>query len=113
MLKETDQYYFSKDEPNRSCLLALRNFILSKHSGVMETKKYGMPCFCCGTKIICYLWIDKKTEEPYILFVQGSLLEHPLLEQGKRAKMKILRINPNTDLPIQTLNSIFELALSI
>ncbi len=94
VLKELDQYYLGKDEPVKSCLLALRNIILAQDERVTETRKYGMPCFCYGKKAFCYLWTDKKTDEPYILLVEGELLDHPQLEAGDRSRMKILRVNP-------------------
>ena len=108
-----DNYYLGKNEPNRSCLLALRSIILEQDNNVTETMKYGMPCFCLGKKPLFYLWIDKKTNEPYILFVDGKYLDHPALEAGNRAKMKILRINPTEDLPVDTINMITAEALEL
>lgn len=49
-------------------------------------------------------WTDKKTNEPYILFVEGKYLDYPELESGDRSRMKILRINSNKDLPIKTID---------
>ena len=86
MIREIDQYYFQQEEPNRSCLLALRSIILEQDTHVTETKKWGMPCFCFMKKMFCFLWTDKKTGEPYILLVEGSYLDHPLLE--KRHSLK-------------------------
>lgn len=57
------------------------------------------------------LWVDTKTGEPYIGIVEGGRIEHPLLEQGNRMRMKILRINPNKDLPIKTIKQILNQAL--
>ena len=100
-------------EPNKNCLLALRDIILRQDQLVTETKKYGMPCFCYGKKMFSYLWTDKKTLEPYILFVEGKHLKHPLLESGTRARMKILRINPNEDIPIDTVNDLLKRAVDL
>jgi len=87
-----NDFYLNKEEPNKSCLLALRAIILKQDINITETKKYGMPYFCYKNKMFCYLWTDKKTEEPYILFVEGQHLNHIQLETGKRARMKILRV---------------------
>ena len=100
MNDQLEQFYLSKTEPNRSCLLALRDIILNTHDQLSETRKYGMPCFVYGKKHFCYLWIDKKTNHPYILMVEGHQLNHPALEAGKRARMKILRIDPNQDIDL-------------
>lgn len=113
MLEELHHYYLNKEEPNRSCLLALRTVILAQDAAVLETQKYGMPCFCYKNKAFCYLWTDKNTDEPYILLVEGKYLEHPKLEAGSRARMKILRIDPHKDLPIRVINSILQSALDL
>ncbi len=113
MLEEIEHYYMSQAEPNKSCLLALRSIILSQDRDVTETQKYGMPCFCYKKKMFCFLWTDKKTGEPYILMVEGKRLDHPKLEEGDRARMKILKVNPNKDLPLKTIKSILQQALDL
>ncbi len=113
MLREIDNYYLSKTEPNKSCLLALRAIILKQDVNTTETQKYGMPCFCYKKKMFCYLWTDKKTDEPYILMVEGKYLDHPKLEEGNRSRMKIFRINPNKDLPVKTIENILQKALDL
>lgn len=105
-MNEHQNFFLRQQEPNSSCLLALRSIILNQHTQISETLKYGMPCFVYGKKAICYLWIDKKTTEPYILFVEGRLLNHPELEIGTRSRMKILRINPHSDIPITVIENI-------
>lgn len=113
MIEELHHYYLSKEEPNKSCLLALRSIILDQDPAINETQKWGMPCFCYHKKMFCYLWIDKKIDEPYILMVEGKYLSHSKLEDGNRSRMKILRINPNKDLPIKTIQTIMQNALDI
>lgn len=113
MIREVEKYYLDKQEPNKSCLLALRTIILKQDVDVTETLKYGMPCFCFKKKMFCYLWTDKKTEEPYILFVEGKYLSHIRLEQGNRSRMKILRINPKKDIPINAIKLLLKEALNL
>ncbi len=113
MIQDLDHYYLNKEEPNKSCLLALRGIILKQDSLITETVKYGMPCFCYKQKMFCYLWTDKKSDEPYILLVEGKNLYHPELEIGERSRMKIFRVNPNKDLPIKTIENILQQALNL
>lgn len=113
MVEELHNFYLNKQEPNKSCLLALRTIILEQDENITETQKYGMPCFCYKKKMFCYLWTDKKTNEPYILMVEGKHLDHPQLEQGDRSRMKIFPIDPNKDLPIKTIKSILKAALDL
>ncbi len=113
MLNELEQFYLKQEEPNRSCLLAMRQWVLQHYPHFTETRKYGMPCFCYYNKACCYLWTDKKTNEPYILMVEGNYLKHSQLESGDRARMKILRINPNNDLPIATIKAVLDEAIML
>ncbi|MFD2036823.1 DUF1801 domain-containing protein [Belliella marina] len=94
-------------------MLALRSIILDQDKDISETQKWGMPCFCYKKKMFCYLWTDKKTDEPYILMVEGKHLDHPQLEEGDRKRMKIFRVNPNIDLPIVEIKCILQQALDL
>ena len=111
LMEALENYYLNKTEPNQSCLLALRSIILNQDKDINETQKWGMPCFCYKKKIFCYLWTNKKTNEPYILMVEGKLLDFPELKEGDRKKMKVLTVNPNQDLPIKTIETILQKAL--
>lgn len=113
MVDELNNYYLNKAEPNKSCLLTLRDIILKQDTNITATLKYGMPCFCYKKKMFCYLWTDKKTDEPYILMVEGKHLNHPELEEGDRSRMKIFRVNPQKDLPIKTIENILQNALDL
>ncbi|MGB5819386.1 MAG: DUF1801 domain-containing protein [Saonia sp.] len=97
----------------KSCLLAMRKIILNHDQDITETQKYGMPCFCYKGKAFCYLWVDKKSNEPYFLMVEGEHLHHPELETGTRSRMKILRVDANKDLPITTIILIMNEALDL
>ncbi len=113
MIRKVDNYYLDREEPNKSCLLALRSIILEQDSNITETQKWGMPSFCYKHKMFCYLWTDKKTEEPYILFVEGKHLDHPELEAGSRSRMKIFRINPRKNLPLRKIKLLLNNALDL
>ncbi len=109
-LRDIDQWYLNHEEPNLSCFQALREWILRFDQDITEAWKYRMPMFVYKGKMFCYLWSDKRTNQPYIGIVKGKFIEHPLLIQAKRAKMKVLYIDPNDDLPIDLIEEIFETA---
>jgi hypothetical protein len=111
-LKSDDNFYQQQQEPIRSCLLALKTIILSLDKNLNSTLKYGMPFFCYDKKMFCYLWIDKKTQQPYIGIVEGNKIEHPALTKGNRARMKIMLLDANKDLPMLTIKKILKQALS-
>jgi len=106
-------FYLKQSEPTKSCLLAMRDILLGLDDNITETVKYGMPCFCYGPKMFCYLWTDKKTNNPYFLLVEGQQIDHPALEAGTRKRMKTLTVNPTEDLDIETINDVLNLALSL
>ena len=72
-----------------------------------------MPGFSIDNKMISYLWTDKKTKEPYVLWVLGKQLDHPLLETGDRSRMKILRINTEEDIPILLIEELVYTSIEI
>jgi len=113
MKEHLDDLYLRTPEPNQSTLLALRSILLAFDPHISETMKYGMPCFLYKRNILCYLWTDKKTGEPYIFMAEGNHLHTPGLEQGNRLRMKIFRINPHTDIPIQTILLILKEAIKL
>ncbi|OOG73023.1 DUF1801 domain-containing protein [Algoriphagus sp. A40] len=113
MLQDLQNFYLDQAEPNKSCLLTLRQIILAQDPEISETRKYGMPCFCFRKKAFCYLWTDKKTTEPYLLLVEGMLLKNPDLETGDRSRMKIFRVNPAADLPLEKISEILNGALDL
>ena len=113
MLNPLDHYYATKDEPLKSCLQFLRAYMLNLHPNVIESWKYGAPFFSYNKKMFCYLWIQKKTNIPYIGIVEGAKINHPDLIQENRKRMKILLIDPSKDIPIRKLNTIMKAVIKL
>ncbi|MDM1396821.1 DUF1801 domain-containing protein [Myroides odoratimimus] len=112
-MKETEQYYLRQNEPNRSCLQALRNIILHLDDHITESIKWGTPCFSYKNRMFCLLAVTKVPKSPYLLIVEGLLVDHPLLEIGSRKRMKTLSLNATKDLPIDTILEILQQTLDI
>ena len=108
MLRAIDNYFLEKEEPVKSYLLALRNILLAFDINLAETWKYGMPVYCYKGKMFCYIWTHKKFKQPYIGFVEGNKIHHPLLLQEKRSRMKIILLDPAKDIPIKTIQTIIQ-----
>ena len=49
--------------------------------------------------MFCYLWVNKKTHQPYIGIVEGRKIEHPLLIIEKRSRMKIMLLDAEARYP--------------
>jgi hypothetical protein len=113
MLRSIDNYFLQHTEPTQSCLQYLRGHILKLDGGITEAWKYGMPFFCYNGKMMCYLWVHKKLRQPYLGIVAGKLVTHPDLIIEKRAKMKILLLDPHQDLPMDEIDDILKQALDI
>lgn len=107
------QFYLNLPEPEQSCLVALRDFILVQNEHITPEWKYKLPFFYYKGKMLCYLWQHKTFKKPYVAFADGNLMEHPLLLQEDRKRMKILLIDPNADLPIDLLSSFIQEGIEI
>ena len=112
-MKNTDSFYALKEEPLKSCLLALKAIVLNHDRDVTEAWKYGMPFFLYKGKMFCYLWVHKKYMQPYLGIVEGSRINHPDLIQESRSRMKIILFDLNHDLPVETINSILQQAIDL
>ncbi len=113
MLNALDNYFLEKDEPVKSCLLFLREHILKQDKNITEAWKYGMPFYCYKGKMFCYLWVHKKYLQPYIGIVEGAKIQHPELLQEKRARMKILLVDANKDIPVKKITKILKEVLEL
>jgi hypothetical protein len=113
MLRPIDNYFLQKEEPVKSCLQFLREHILSRDNNITEAWKYGMPMYCYKGKMFCYLWVHKKLLLPYIGIVEGKKIDHPDLVQEKRARMKILLLDPSKDIPVRKINAILKEVLAL
>jgi hypothetical protein len=111
MIHDLQNFYLEKREPLKSCFFALQGVILGFDEAVTEHWKYKLPFFYFKGKPFCYLWYDKKTNEPYIGIVKGGEIEHPILEQGDRKRIKIIRINPCADIPLESINEVLQEAI--
>ena len=108
-----DNFYLQQPEPIKSCLLTLREIILSHNKDISAEWKYGMPFFCYKGKMFCYLWIHNKYQQPYIGIVEGKLINHPDLIIENRVRMKILLLDQNKDLPVEKIKSILKQVLDL
>ncbi len=112
-MSKLDEFYLDQKEPLGSCLIALRDLIKAYNDQITERWYYRLPCFFYKDKIFCYVWIDKKTQNPYIAFYPGTKLKHPLLEQGNRTQSKVLHIQADEDLPLETIYNIISESLTL
>lgn len=110
MVSGLSDFYLQKEEPVKSCLMAMREVILKYDKSITECWKYKMPFFCYKGKMFCYLWLNKETGSPYLGVVEGRKIDHPALRQDKRLRMKIMVIDPMKDLPVKTIYEILTMA---
>ncbi|HEY6504269.1 MAG TPA: DUF1801 domain-containing protein [Chitinophagaceae bacterium] len=113
MLRPIDNYYLQQDEPFKSCLQFLRQHILRFDDNITEGWSYGMPFFYFKGKRFCYLWIHKKYQKPYIGIVDGNRIGHPGLIMEKRARMKILLLEPTKDIPLKKIDALLKEVLAL
>lgn len=63
--------------------------------------------------MFCFLSVDSKSDLPYLLIVEGRLINHPLLETAGRKRMKHISIDPQEDLPVEEITNILQDALNL
>jgi hypothetical protein len=112
-LRDIDNYFLQKEEPVKGCLLFLREYILNYDKNITEAWKYRMPFYCYKGKMFCYIWTHKKNGSPYIGIVEGKKIEHTALIIEDRARMKIMLLDPTADLPMDTIDNILKIAISL
>jgi len=112
-MEALDNYFLKQPEPNRGCLLALRDIILAQDKDLSISLKYGMPFFSYKGRMACYLWVHRKYQKPYLGIVEGKRIDHPKLLVENRSRMKILLIDPYQDLPIKTIQNILKQSLDL
>lgn len=113
MLRPIDNWFLRHDEPVRSCLQFLREHLLKQDSHITEAWSYGMPFYYYRNKRVCYLWVHAKYRQPYIGFVDGTKIHHPALLAEKRARMKILLVDPGRNIPVKKIDSVLRQALKL
>ncbi|WP_418262342.1 DUF1801 domain-containing protein [Flavobacterium faecale] len=107
-----DEFYQRQEEPLKGIYLALRDIILKQDDNITHSLKYGCPFFSYKGKMFCYLWFHKKYKQPYISLVEGKLFEELFLLQEKRARMKIMLLDMDEDLPIEQIEAVIQKAIS-
>ena len=110
MQSSVDHYFNALDEPERSCLLFLRSFILGFSERIEERRKNNTPFYYYNSKWLCFISYHPKSKEIYISFVNGNTLDHPKLLSEGRKKMKIFRVDPLNDIDVKSLDAILKAA---
>lgn len=118
MLSPIDHYFEQQEEPTKSSMLFLRSFLSKFDSDITETWKYKMPVYCYKGKMLCYLWIHKKYKSngiplPYIGIIDGNLIDEPDLIKEERARMKILLIDPQEDIPVDRIERLLRAMIEL
>ena len=104
MLEQLQNYFLQLSEPNKSCMLAVRDHILAYDTDITEAWKYQVPFFYYQKKMLCYLNILRHSGQPYPGAVQGKHINHPQLLQEDRARVKYLPLDPNGKLPLAVVD---------
>lgn len=108
-----EEYYYRQTDEIRETLIAMRDLILARDPAISQHWKYNMPFFYFRGKMFCYLRIDRRSGQPYLSMFDGKFIDHPLLEQENRKRMKILRLHPESDLPVKAITGILDCGLEI
>jgi hypothetical protein len=101
MITKLESYYLTKPEPYQSCLLALRDIILRVNPGICHERKFQIPFFTYKDKKLGYLWLNGK--KLMLGFCLDKSLQEVVPGVKPKDKYESMRIDPNTDLPIDII----------
>ena len=107
------EYYEQLDEPNRSCLLAIRQLILNLDKQISETLSWNMPFFKYRKKMLCYFWFDKKKQQYYLSFSEGKHINHPALTSGNRERFKVYYFDTSKDIDHKLIQDFIEQSMVV
>lgn len=110
MQSSVDNYFITLEEPQRSCLLFLRSFILGFSDRIEERRKNNTPFYYYDKKWFCFISYHPKTKIIYLSFVNGYRMEHPGLLSEGRKKMKIFYVDPARDIDVRVLEALLKSA---
>lgn len=113
MLSPLDSYYDQLPEPQKSCLLFLRQFLLDFSPDLSEHYKYHTAFFHFKGKGICYFSVRKKDAQTYIGFMDGYRMKHPDVVSEDRTQIKVYYINLAEDLDLETIAALLKEAIEV
>lgn len=112
-MNELEHFFNKQEEPNKSTFLFLKDFVLNYHSDIQLYFKWKLPYLYYKEKPLCYIWKDKKTQEPYLGFAKGFLIKHPALLSGNRTTIKIFPVSAHQDINVALLSEILDEAIAV
>lgn len=109
--KTLESYYLTKSEPYQSCLLALRQLILSVDPLITTERKFQIPFFHYHGKKLGYLWLNGK--KLMIGFCLDKSLQDTVAELKSKDIYESFRIDQNADLPVDLIRNKLKALITI
>ena len=113
MQSRCNEYFLSLPEPEQSCLLYMRQFLLESSPQITETWKFNTPFYYYKGHWFCYLIYQPKNKKIYLSFVQGYRLNHPKLVSEGRKQMKVYYVKADQDIALKELKQIMRSAMAL
>jgi hypothetical protein len=108
-----DNFYLQQEEPLKSVFFALKEIIMKQDKHITNEWKYNTPFFYYKGRMFCYMWFHKKYKQPYIGIIEGKHFDEPFLLFENRSRIKIMLLDANEDLPLETIESIIHKAIGL
>jgi hypothetical protein len=111
MSQSADNFFLSLTEPDKSCLLFLRDYMLGFSDEITESWKNHTPFYYYRKKWMAFISYDTRTRIIYISFTDGCSMHHRKLLSEGRKRMKIFYVKAEEDIDIESLNKIMKMAV--
>ena len=102
------EHFIRLPEPERSCVMFLRDYLKNYSPFISESVRVNTPFFYYKSKSLAFLSYDPKTKEIYLSFTKGYLITHAKLRSEGRKLMKIFRVDAYQDIDLKSLNEILD-----
>ncbi|MDR3704858.1 MAG: hypothetical protein P4L28_02995 [Paludibacteraceae bacterium] len=101
MENNLDNYYLRQKEPYQSCLLALKDIIMSVNTEIFSTKKYQIPFFYYKDMKLAFVWLHEK--KVIVAFIKDKKTLPITSDIKQRDQIETLQVDPNTNIPIEII----------
>ena len=103
-----ENYFEALPEDYREVMLVVRDFLRGGPYHFEERYRWSTPTYYADGRYVCYLYYKAKEGRAYVGFGRAAGVEHPLLLAEGRKQIRILVLDPRTDVPLEGIGEVLE-----
>ena len=107
-----DAWFEALPSGHRETLLFLRKLLTAPPHCLEERYAWRIPVYYRNDRYLCYLYHEAKRGRSYLAFVRATHFVHPLLRAEGRKQIRILQLDPDSDVPVEAIEQVLAQALA-